>query len=139
MHAAPTIILAAGPGLEVWIALAGPAVFALLILGLLLRYVPLWYWAFSSNAQVSLLSLIGMSLRGTQPRRIVQAKVLAVQAGMPEISTRRLESHALCGGDPLAVVESVVEARRVGRDLDFDRARLLDLERGDIIPLKEFA
>jgi uncharacterized protein YqfA (UPF0365 family) len=138
MQSALPIVLAAPQGLELWLAAAVAGLFALAILAVGLAYGPLWYWAYRSGAPVSLMSLIGMSLRGTKPWNIVRANALAVQAGLPDITTRRLESHQLCGGDALALVEFLVDARRLGKALDFDQARLLDLQRCEIIPLKEF-
>jgi len=45
-------------------------------------YGKLWLQAMVSNARVSIFSLIGMSLRQVHARTIVDAKIMAMQAGV---------------------------------------------------------
>ena len=45
-------------------------------------YGGIWFRAYMSNANVSIWSLIGMSFRRVNAGVIVQAKVMAVQAGI---------------------------------------------------------
>jgi uncharacterized protein YqfA (UPF0365 family) len=47
-----------------------------------LAYGKLWFQAYMSNARVSMLSLVGMSLRQVNARVILQAKIMAMQAGV---------------------------------------------------------
>src|SRR4051812_15153365 len=68
----------------------------------MLAYGKLWFQAYMSNARVSMLSLIGMSLRQVNARVILQGKIMALQAGVGSdpttgITTRRLEAHYLAG------------------------------------------
>ena len=105
----------------------------LLLLVLLLKYGKLWFRAYMSNAQVSLWSLIGMSLRQVNAQLIVDAKVMAMQAGISGISTRRLEAHYLAGGNVLVVVKAIIAAHRADIDLDFDRATAIDLAGRDVV------
>jgi uncharacterized protein YqfA (UPF0365 family) len=118
----------------VWYIVGG--IFALIIglafLMLILFYGNLWFQAYMSNARVSLWSLIGMSLRNVDARTIVNAKIIAMQSGIADdprspITTRRLEAHALAGGDVPRVITALVAAHRAGIDLDFDRAAAIDL------------
>ena len=93
-----------------------------------------------SHAHVSLLELIGMSLRRVNPRVIVQAKIMVRQAGMgPEsengITTQRLEAHYLTGGNVPDVVRAIIAAHRAGIDLDFKQAAALDLAGHDVLEL----
>ena len=46
-----------------------------------LAYGSIWVQAYMSKARVSILDLIGMSFRQVNVRVIVQAKIMAVQAG----------------------------------------------------------
>src|SRR6056300_34057 len=90
----------------------GSLLFALTSLGLIFlaatgffftRYFKLWFQAYMSVADVSLVSLIRMHFTKVNPMVVVQAKVMSVQAGLDinratGISTRRLEAHYLAGG-----------------------------------------
>lgn len=102
------------------------------------RYFTLWLRAYVSNARVNPLSLIFMGLRQVNPRTIVDAKIMAMQAGVgtdPEhgITTRRLEAHYLAGGDVPRVITAIVAAHRADIDLDFDRAAAIDLAGRDVL------
>ena len=93
-------------------------------------YGKLWFQAFMSRADVSMLSLIGMGFRQVKPNVIVTAKVMCAQAGLDidrhdGISTSRLEAHYLAGGNVMNVVHAIIAAHRANIDLDFDRARQL--------------
>jgi uncharacterized protein YqfA (UPF0365 family) len=116
---------------------------AALILGaivilVLLNYGGLWFQAYMSRANVSLLSLIGMSFRRVNSRVIVQAKIMATQAGIgredrTSITTRRLEAHYLAGGNVPNVITAIIAAHRADIDLDFDRAAAIDLAGRDVL------
>ena len=101
-------------------------------------YGKLWFQAFMSRADVSLLSLIGMGFRQVKPSVIVTAKVMCTQAGLDinrrdGISTSRLEAHYLAGGDIRKVVHAIIAAQRANIDLDFDRAAAIDLAGRDVL------
>ena len=110
------------------VALVAAFVFVLV----LFSYGKLWLQAFVSNAHVSMLSLVGMSLRQVHARTIVDAKIMAMQAGVGTdphtgITTRRLEAHYLAGGNVPRVIHALIAAHRADIDLDFDRAAAIDL------------
>lgn len=117
------------------------AFFVLLAIGFafaLFKYGNLWLQAYSSKADVTLLSLIGMGFRQVRSEIVVQAKVMAVQAGLDinrrtGISTTRLEAHYLAGGDVLKVINAIIAAHRASIDLDFDRAAAIDLAGRDVL------
>lgn len=88
--------------------------------------------AWFSSADVAISSLVGMGFRQVSPRVIVDAKIMAVQAGLDfnrktGISTQRLEAHFLAGGNVMGVINAIIAAQRAGIDLDFDRAAAIDL------------
>jgi uncharacterized protein YqfA (UPF0365 family) len=124
-----------------WMIIAAMAILiAILFLMVLLlfSYGKLWLQAFVSNARVSIWSLIGMSLRQVHARTIVEAKIMAMQAGVgtdPEtgITTRRLEAHYLAGGNVPRVINALIAAHRADIDLDFDRAAAIDLAGRDVL------
>ena len=91
-----------------------------------------------SSANISLLSLIGMSFRRVDARLIVQGKIMAVQAGIGAeketgVTTRRLEAHYLAGGNVPNVIKAIIAAHRADIDLDFDRAAAIDLAGRDVL------
>ena len=123
-----------------WILYTG---YLLAFIGLLIAvlvvfsYGRLWLQAKFSDVDITLASLIGMSLRNVKPSMIVRAQVMASQAGLT-ISDRRgmstsfLEAHYLAGGDVNRVILAVIAASRAGIDLDFDRAAAIDLSGRDL-------
>jgi uncharacterized protein YqfA (UPF0365 family) len=103
-----------------------------------LIYGNLWFQAYMSNARVSLLSLIGMTLRQVDARVIVRSKIMAMQAGLGNdpttgITTRRIEAHYLAGGNVPGVIRAIIAAHRADIDLDFDRAAAIDLAGRDVL------
>jgi uncharacterized protein YqfA (UPF0365 family) len=109
-------------------------VFALVVF----NYGKLWLQAFMSNAYVGFPSLIGMSLRQVHARTIVEAKIMAMQAGVGTdpttgITTPRLEAHYLAGGNVPRVIHALIAAHRADIDLDFDRAAAIDLAGRDVL------
>ena len=111
-------------------------VFVALVVGA--TYGSIWFQAYMSGAEISLLSLIGMGFRQVSPRMIVSAKIKASQAGLDigkaaGISTSRLEAHVLAGGNIMNVIHAIIAAHRAGIDLDFDRAAAIDLAGRDVL------
>jgi uncharacterized protein YqfA (UPF0365 family) len=120
--------------------LVGGIVVALLLLMLVALGYYAWLWipAYMCGADVSLLSLVGMSFRQVRPSRIVTAKIMVTTAGLSierkdGITTAQLEAHVLAGGDVVRVVRAIIAASRAGMDLDFDRAAAIDLAGRDIL------
>ncbi len=116
----------------VLLVLAVTGVFVALIYG------NLWFQAYMSNARVSLLSLIGMTLRQVDARVIVRSQIMAMQAGLGNdpatgITTRRIEAHYLAGGNVPGVIRAIIAAHRADIDLDFDRAAAIDLAGRDVL------
>ena len=127
----PKMLLLAGAAL---VGLVLLFVFALVVFS----YGKLWLQAFVSNAHVSIWSLVGMSLRQVHARTIVEAKIMAMQAGVGTdphtgITTRRLEAHYLAGGNVPRVIHALIAAHRADIDLDFDRAAAIDLAGRDVL------
>ena len=86
----------------------------------------LWIQALVSGARVDLISIIFMRFRKVPPQMIVEAKIMAVKAGI-NLSTNDLESHFLAGGHVLRVVQSLIAADKANIDLIFNRAAAIDL------------
>ncbi len=116
------------------------ALVLLLFVGVIvmLNFGSLWVQAYMSNARIRMHQIIGMSLRQVVPRVIVQAKIMAMQAGVggdehTGITTRRLEAHYLAGGNVPNVINAIIAAHRADIDLDFDRAAAIDLAGRDVL------
>ena len=112
--------------------------FALVSLIVLWNFGSLWLQALMSGADVSMSSLIGMYFRQVRSAVIVNAKVMAAQAGLgidrrDGISTQRLEAHYLAEGNVMNVLNAILAAHRAGIDLDFDRAAAIDLAGRDVL------
>jgi uncharacterized protein YqfA (UPF0365 family) len=136
-----SVVVLSQVNLELVLSIGGIAV-ALLVLAaiafLTFKFGALWFQAYMSSADVTLASLIGMSLRQVKPSLIVMAKIMGSQAGLSidrrdGMSTARLEAHYLAGGNVKNVVLAIIAAHRARIDLDFDRAAAIDLAGRDVL------
>ncbi len=98
-------------------------VLGLIVLGMVAIYGKLWFQGYMSGADVSFPALIGMGFRQVNPRTIMNAKIMAAQAGLgidrrSGISTSRLEAHYLAAGGSsrpdsvLKVINAIIVAQR---------------------------
>ena len=111
---------------------------AVVLVIIFVNFGRLWLQAWMSNARVGFHELIGMSLRQVHTRTIVEAKIMAMQAGVgtdPDtgITTKRLEAQYLAGGNVPRVISAIIAAHRADIDLDFDRAAAIDLAGRDVL------
>ena len=88
--------------------------------------ISLWVQALVSGARVGLVAIVFMRFRKVPPKLVVNAKVMAVKAGL-RISTNDLESHFLAGGEVMRVVQALIAADKASIELDFNRAVAIDL------------
>ena len=106
-------------------------VIMLVIFTVLWRFGSLWIQAMLSGAPISIFDLIGMQLRRIDPRMITQARIMSKKAGI-DISSDRLEAHALAGGNVVPVVQALIAAHKADISLSFDRGCAIDLAGRDI-------
>ncbi len=104
----------------------------------LFSYGKLWLQAWFSNVLMNPFDLVFMSLRQVHARTIVDARIMATQAGVGNdpttgITTKRLEAHYLAGGNVPRVINALIAAHRADIDLDFDRAAAIDLAGRDVL------
>jgi uncharacterized protein YqfA (UPF0365 family) len=130
----------AAPALTIPVIVAVVVVllFAAMVGIVVLMYGALWFQAYMSNANVSMMSLIGMSLRQVDARVIVRGKIMARQAGIGSeresgVTTERLEAHYLAGGSVPHVISAIIAAHRADLDLAFDQACAIDLAGRDVL------
>lgn len=116
----------------------GAFVVGLIALVIFWNFGSLWLQAKTSGADVTMLSLVGMYLRQVRPHVIVNAIIMASQAGLDTsrrtgITTQHLEAHYLAEGNVMNVINAIIAAQRAGIDLDFDRAAAIDLAGRDVL------
>ena len=114
-----------------WVLIGGLLLLVVLVL-ILLKFLNLWVQAFMSGTKISLLQLVGMSLRKVNPAVIVRGAIAATQAGLP-LNVRDLEAHYLAGGNVLNVVNALIAADRANLGLDFRQATAIDLAGRDVL------
>ncbi len=117
---------------DIWkvFVIVGVGILVLLIvvvLAVCAAYFKLWLRAFVTRARIGPFSLFFMSLRKVNPTAIVDSKIMAVQAGLRDITTERLEAHYLAGGNIKTVVRALIVAHRANIELDWNTASAIDL------------
>ena len=100
---------------------------AIIVVAVFAAYFKLWLRAFVTRAKIGPFSLLFMSLRKVNPTSIVDAKIMAVQAGLREVTTERLEALYLAGGNIRNVVRALIIAHRAKITLDWNTASAIDL------------
>jgi uncharacterized protein YqfA (UPF0365 family) len=114
----------------VYFLMAFIAIIALFVFILFAKYFNLWIQAMTTNANVGILELIGMTFRKVNPNIIVRSKIMAIQAGLTEkdgVTTQALEAHYLAGGNVPNVVRALIAANRADIPLSYKRAAAIDL------------
>lgn len=108
-------------------AIGVTALILVIILAVVAAYFKLWVRAYFARAKINPFELFAQSLRKVNPTAIVDAKIMAVQAGLRDITTNRLEAHYLAGGNIKTVVRALIVAHRARIELDWNTASAIDL------------
>lgn len=119
------VLMLIGVGLLAVIIIISLAVFAM--------YFRLWLRAYFTRVWVSPFTLLFMSMRKVNPNTIIDARVMAVQAGLKDITTKQLEAHYLAEGNVLRVVRALIAAHRAKIALDWNTAAAIDLAGRDVL------
>ncbi len=131
MNVITSAVLAQVGALE---SLGALGVLALLFVGAILFFVlfvwlipvGLWVAAWSSNAHIGIMQIVGMRLRRVPPARIINPRIMAVKAGI-DITVDKLEAHFLAGGHVETVIMALISADKANIPLTFERAAAIDL------------
>jgi uncharacterized protein YqfA (UPF0365 family) len=115
------------------LALGFAVLIAIICLAIFAMYFRLWLRAYVTRAWISPFTLVFMSWRKVNPNTIVDAKIMAVQAGLKDITTRQLEAHYLAEGNILRVVRALIAAHRAKIKLDWNTASAIDLAGRDVL------
>lgn len=97
------------------------------------RFINLWFQALVSGTPISLINIVGMSLRKIPPRIIVNAYINVHKAGIKEVSVADLETHFLAGGNIGNVVRAMIAAQKANIPLTWRQATAIDLAGRDIL------
>jgi len=92
-----------------------------------LRYFKLWLRGFVTKAGISPPTLVFMGLRNVNPHVIMDARIMAVQAGLTDVTPQGLEAHYLSGGNVRRIVQALIAAHRAKIDLNWFTASAIDL------------
>lgn len=109
------------------------ALFFIIVMGIVGKFISLWFQAFVSGTPIALFNIIGMSLRKIPPRIIVKARISAYKAGLKQIGVNDLETHYLAGGNVIGVVQAMIAADKANIPLDLRQATAIDLAGRDIL------
>jgi uncharacterized protein YqfA (UPF0365 family) len=91
------------------------------------RYFKLWLRGFVTKAGISPPTLVFMALRNVNPHVIMDARIMAVQAGLTDVTVMGLEAHYLSGGNVRRIVQALIAAHRAKIDLNWFTASAIDL------------
>ncbi len=119
--------------LLIFAAIVFAVIMGIVLFVLFTKYFHLWLRGFVTGAHVNPIRLVLMSLRKVNPTSIIDARVMAVQAGLPKIPTAAYEAHYLAGGNIRRVVQAMIAAQRANIDLDWDTASAIDLAGRDVV------
>ena len=108
------------------------AIVLIVLLSIMGKFISLWFQAFVSGTPISLLNIIGISLRKIPPRVIVTSRITAFKAGLKQVTVDDLETHYLAGGHIQDVVEAMIAADKANIPLDWKRATAIDLAGRDV-------
>ncbi|NGX43107.1 MAG: hypothetical protein K940chlam7_01398 [Chlamydiae bacterium] len=108
------------------------AIVAIILLGIMGKFISLWFQAFVSGTPIALFNIIGMSLRKIPPHIIVTARITSYKAGLKQVSVSDLETHFLAGGRVTEVVRSMIAADKANIPLDWRQATAIDLAGRDL-------
>lgn len=108
------------------------AVVAFFVIGVMMRFLNLWFQAIVSGTPISLFNIIGMSLRRIPPKLIVNARITAYKAGLKDVTVADLETHYMAGGNVNNVVRAMIAADKANIELSWRQATATDLAGRDI-------
>jgi uncharacterized protein YqfA (UPF0365 family) len=106
---------------------------ALILMLFVARSLSLWVQALVSGARVGLFNIVFMRFRKVPPKLIVESKIMAVKAGLDDISSDDLESHYLAGGNVSRVIQALIAADKAKIELTFNRSAAIDLAGRDVL------
>ena len=114
------------PQLILIVLAIGAAIFAFIIVIVIISFINVWIQARFSGAPVTFINLLSMRLRRVPIGLVVQSRITAVKAGI-SLTTDQLEAHFLAGGDVNQVIRALIAAEKANLNLGFNQAAAIDL------------
>jgi uncharacterized protein YqfA (UPF0365 family) len=105
----------------IWIAFGIVIVMVLAQLCIFAWFAKIWMQCLLAGAQVSLLQLIGMKLRGSPVKHLCELYIMSRQAGL-DVKLYQLESGYKAGADVELVVRAMIKASQTGQNLTWEEA-----------------
>jgi len=108
----------------------------MILLGIFAYFFRWWIQSKLTGAGIGFGDLIGMTLRKVRPGVIVQSKIMAVQASLPDpdVTAKTLEAHYLAGGNVPQVVRALIAANKAKTiHLTYREATAIDLAGRDVL------
>ena len=95
--------------------------------------ISLWITAVFSGVKVNLLDMVFMRFRKVPPKLIVNSLILAVKAGIQDVSSQLLETHYLASGNLMNVIKALIVADKANLSLTFKQVTAIDLAGRDVL------
>lgn len=95
--------------------------------------INLWISAVFSGVRVNLFDLVFMRFRKVPPGLIIKSLILSTKAGIPDITTEKLETHYLAHGNLENVIKALIVADKANLDMNFKQATAIDLAGRDVL------
>ena len=115
-----------------WGGLIVGGLILLVFLFVVFSFLNLWIQCWLTGADVGIFAMVRMKLTKLDPAMIVREKIKLAQAGVKDVTTQDLESHALAKGNVPRVASAVVAAYKAGIHLPWKVAAAIDLAGRDI-------
>jgi uncharacterized protein YqfA (UPF0365 family) len=91
-----------------------------------LYFFRLWFRTHVAQCSLPLMTIFRLFFRKTSPQIIVNSYIDLHKAGMM-VSVEELEAHFKDGGNVRLVAQAMVAAKRLGNEVGFESARMIDL------------
>jgi uncharacterized protein YqfA (UPF0365 family) len=99
---------------------------ALVLLMVFWRTIQYKLTANQKGVHISWGQVIGQTVRKTLSKDILEAAAMAQKEKL-KVEIYQLENHKLASGDPMKVVQSMIDARKKGKRLSYNEAAVIDL------------
>jgi len=109
-------------------------VFGIFLIISLVLFGPMLFYKMRAEKlglDISWGQVFGQQIRKTMTKDIIDAAAIAKREGF-NVTIRELETHKLSGGSPSAVIEEMIEFKRLGKKIDFKIASSFDLFGADL-------
>lgn len=102
------------------------AIAAVVALAVVVSFFNTWLKAMLAGAPVSMLTLVAMRLRGVPYGTIVEARIMAVKAGL-NLTIDDLEKHYLADGALIQTIQALIAANKARMNMNWEDATRIDL------------